>query len=663
MNVIEKLVSAFCVAFAGIGLMADSIAVPKSPVVEKERTANEQEKAILDTIAQINHINWVWNTIKTYNNSVVLAEEYDKISPGNLNLNRIPDEDILKHITIMLDTLHTLRMDEREIRHWRQNFNESRSLKLKTYYLKASRNAVETLTTQARGLNWDSGLAAVAQTAWNIAHYCANLHNDYANFVYELDNELVEKNFSFDTGKMKILHEQNKALLKAQWQLIRRYHLDDRLRVSDNDIRMLLDALKNDSPSRIYMRLVQMRERFCLFPEYWYYLSGVAMETGHIKEGLDACDTFFKVNRGIFRDDPMEGVVAVNKAFMLPKTDTNKQEIRRCLELAWKNNILRGDWQIGYLAAIMYKGVFKEQQTAEMMLEHAIVLIESAINNRRQNGVQAGMPLEDGLRNCRNALHQLRGESLESRNEMEESLITTQNVVLEEKYADSLNVTGITNKWVSFSLPNDDHIHDFGNFSLQIISRGTVVAGVGHATDCEVDTNGCIVLKFNTPFIPSRKGVDEYCLTYNNPKCRVKWKFRSLWYYFSDTEMNDFYEEILEIYRSKGLLVRFGVWLMSDDELNKIKTSFIEAACIQAFPHSVSINGNDFLYTHSLHSLYKMQPEGSESKDGNYEMFIEHTRQLCAKLKGRMYMGLDEFMPYIKQLSKEFWRDMVRNLR
>ena len=55
--------------------------------------AGEAEDAALDTIAQINHINWVVNTIKTYNNAIVLEEEYDKISPGRLNLNRIPDQD------------------------------------------------------------------------------------------------------------------------------------------------------------------------------------------------------------------------------------------------------------------------------------------------------------------------------------------------------------------------------------------------------------------------------------------------------------------------------------------------------------------------------------------------------------------------------------------
>ena len=55
--------------------------------------------AALDTIAQINHLNWVFNTIKTYNNALVLEEEYNKISPGHLNLNRIPDQEAMGRIT------------------------------------------------------------------------------------------------------------------------------------------------------------------------------------------------------------------------------------------------------------------------------------------------------------------------------------------------------------------------------------------------------------------------------------------------------------------------------------------------------------------------------------------------------------------------------------
>lgn len=395
-------------------------------------SGGDKEAAILDTIAQINHINWVVNVIKTYNNALVLEEEYEKISPGNLNFNRIPDEETLNRITKMLDTLYTLRKDDRNMRHWRRNFYESRARKLETYKLKASKQAVDTLTAQAKaccslwdwGTNPGGSLIAIAQTAWNMSHYSVRLYNDYDNFVYELDKTAAEQEFAFDTAKMDLLHQQNKGLLQDQWRLIRRYRLDDHLRVSDVDIKMLLAALKDDSHSRIYNRLVPMSERFCQFPEYWYYLSCAALETGHFAKGIEACDVFFKVNRGIFRDDPMVGTIALNKAFMLPKTDANKPELRRCLEIAWKNNVLRGDWQISYLAAIMYKGCFNDKDKAEMVLEHAVSLIESAIRDRQQYSSKVGVTLEEGLLNCRNALHQLRGEPLEQVNAYEKKYAT-----------------------------------------------------------------------------------------------------------------------------------------------------------------------------------------------------------------------------------------------
>ena len=401
-------------------------------VAQDVATSGGDKEAASDTIAQINHINWVVNVIKTYNNALVLEEEYEKISPGNLNFNRIPDEETLNRITKMLDTLYTLRKDDRNMRHWRRNFYESRARKLETYKLKASKQSVDTLTAQAKaccslwdwGTNPGGSLIAVAQTAWNMSHYSVSLYNDYDNFVYELDKTAAEQEFAFDTAKMDLLHQQNKDLLQDQWRLIRRYRLDDRLRVSDVDIKKLLAALKDDSHSRIYNRLVPMSERFCQFPEYWYYLSCAALETGHFAKGIEACDVFFKVNRGIFRDDPMVGTIALNKAFMLPKTDANKPELRRCLEIAWKNNVLRGDWQISYLAAIMYKGCFNDKDKAEMVLEHAVSLIESAIRDRQQYSSKVGVTLEEGLLNCRNALHQLRGEPLEQAKPQEKERAT-----------------------------------------------------------------------------------------------------------------------------------------------------------------------------------------------------------------------------------------------
>ena len=129
-----------------------------------------------------------------------------------------------------------------------------------------------------------------------------------------------------------------------------------------------------------------MKSRYRLFPEYWYYLSCAAMETGHFKEGRNACDTFFKVNRGIFRDDPMAGTVALNKAMMLDKDKANLPELKRCLEIIWEANQNRSNWEQDFVVASLYDGILHDSKKAVAILEHAIAALESEMSERKRMG-------------------------------------------------------------------------------------------------------------------------------------------------------------------------------------------------------------------------------------------------------------------------------------
>lgn len=510
-------------------------AVFADPVAQNTSSLpNEEREAILDMIAQINHINWVVCTIKSYNNIIVLEEEYEKISPGNLDLSRIPNEETLKRITRMLDTLYSLRRDDRQMKRWREDFKERRRREQKTYLLKASKQAVDTLTEQAKECcslwSWASNPAGsilnVAHTAFNMTHYSVSLYNDYDNFIYDLDKSASDKQFDFDSAKLDLLHKQNKEILEDQWSFIRRYKLDDRLRVSDVDIKLLLKCLKTENHEQLYIRLLPMRERFSLFPEYWYYLSCVAMETGHFKEGIEACDTFFRVNRRIFRDDPMEGTVAFNKAFMLSKTDANKQEVRKCLELAWKNNIIRGDWQLDYLAAIMHKGVFNEQAKAEMMLEHAVALIEQETREQVRYGNKAGVTLEEGLHNCRNALHELRGEPLEGNPKEEEDEIVSSIIASQS----NVNLVAFkpAEEFIEVRVPYNEHLQDFSKYGLKIMEGDICVQELRGYTSsemsrtCRISSDGsCLILNF--PFRGKPSNVYTFRLSYYDSSYPVEW--------------------------------------------------------------------------------------------------------------------------------------------
>lgn len=64
--------------------------------------------------------------IKNCNNTFALEEEYEKISSGMLNLNRIPDKETLDKIIALLEELHSMRKSEREMKFWRDHFDAER---------------------------------------------------------------------------------------------------------------------------------------------------------------------------------------------------------------------------------------------------------------------------------------------------------------------------------------------------------------------------------------------------------------------------------------------------------------------------------------------------------------------------------------------------------
>jgi hypothetical protein len=197
--------------------------------------------------------------------------------------------------------------------------------------------------------------------------------------------------------------------------MIRKYNFDDSLRVSDNDINLLINCLKDDDHDRVYSRIEPMRDKFKLFTVYWYYLSCAALETGHYDVGLEACDTFFKVNRNLFRDDYMLGGVAMNKAVMMKHDDANRDELVRCLEIAWKNNSGYGDWRRDYVLASLYAYVLHDKKSAEKVIRHAIASLESQMNNlmSKEDGALIDSVIGENLWTCRRFLEELNEDSFE----------------------------------------------------------------------------------------------------------------------------------------------------------------------------------------------------------------------------------------------------------
>ena len=347
--------------------------------------ATKNNDAVLDTIAQINHMNWVVTKINHYNNAIVLEEEYKKISPGMLNLNRIPDKETLDKIMALLDELHSMRKDERDIKYWRDHFDaECRQRQLEHWNSRIG-NIMDKAGAVVSGVASDyatSGpVVAAAKAAKEVATTAFDEYTAYQSFASKLEAEADRKVFEFDTKKLDAMHKRNKEMLQDQWDLIRKYKLDDSLRVAESDLLALIEILKDPDPTHIYPRIEPMKPRFPSFPVYWFYLSSAALEANEYAVGLEACDTFSKVNRGLFRDDPMAGIVALNKAIMMEKSDKSKDEIRRCLDEYRTKTACSPDWRRDYVCATLYFTVLGDKRAAAHVLNRSIAMLENNVKN------------------------------------------------------------------------------------------------------------------------------------------------------------------------------------------------------------------------------------------------------------------------------------------
>ncbi len=345
----------------------------------------EGQDAVLDTIAQINHMNWVVTKINHYNNALVLEEEYKKISPGMLNLNRIPDKETLDKITALLDELHSMRKDEREMKYWREHFDAECRQKQLEHWNSRVGNVVEKGTATAGGAATEVAMGdyvgAAAKVAREVAVTAFDEYTAYQSFANQLEATADKKVFEFDTKKLDAMHKRNREMLHDQWNLIRKYKLDDSLRVAESDLLALIEILKDPDPAHIYPRIEPMRPRFPAFPVYWYYLSSAALESNDYAMGLEACETFFKVNRGLFRDDPMAGIVALNKAIMMEKSDKSKDEVRLCLDAYRTKTACSPDWRRDYICATLYVSVLGDKKAAVHVLNRTIAILENNVRN------------------------------------------------------------------------------------------------------------------------------------------------------------------------------------------------------------------------------------------------------------------------------------------
>ena len=357
----------------------------------------------LNTQAYVNHINSVVETIRSYNNVIVLMEEYNALS-DNLDLDKIvmADEEVKESIKAIMDKLHEFMKKESEWKQFKEGVDGRRERAKLQQWAKFWKGGVDSLEQGVK----DASAAVDAAHIANVNPYMAGIRGavaavkefaknsidcyfDYQSAVAELRDEVKRKKYELGEEKKDELHVLNKEMLDRQVAWQKKYYgvngFGDLQRVTPGEVGELIEKIKKTRGVNTgnYKVLMQMKEKFPSFPMYWYYLALSAVEANEYREALLACQQFEKVNRGLFRYDKMARGAAIAKiSAMLGLDEVDKDEIGRLIGVVEHNNWKSDDVDASYFAASVCHSVLGDSQRAKRILEAAMFSLEGRYTQR-----------------------------------------------------------------------------------------------------------------------------------------------------------------------------------------------------------------------------------------------------------------------------------------
>ncbi len=339
----------------------------------------DHEKA-MTAIQFMNYLRYVSYEIADYNNVFVLEDEYRNLSPDNLNLGRIPDDQVALSITEHLQTLYELRMEEKD----RERFHDAQTKLAQRHRQDMLLNFLKSATTVAG--KESAMLAAVFAGATSgridadaitklssaMAGESFSVYENYVNYQRQLEDAAEEYQHKFDDRKMARLHEDNMKNFDFTRALIRRYGIEDKLRLTEADAKTLISCVKSEDKSGAFNQLKVMANHqpsFRHFPAFWCYYASFASLSGHHEEALEAANHFENISQySLFRRDRLAAQTAMAKIqSMIAKgmiSGDNAAQIKKALLTIVRYNYDSHEYDMAYFSAAVAHAVIGDDEFA-----------------------------------------------------------------------------------------------------------------------------------------------------------------------------------------------------------------------------------------------------------------------------------------------------------
>ena len=317
--------------------------------------------------------------ILDYEDLNVMEQEYEAIL-NNLNLENMPhDEALLSILKQLLDTITFFRIDAGDKKMLERQYKD----KMKN----AIWNAVPNFGLFVAGVDpITMGISLASQIGIGYMNYRkakASNQLDYESQLWKLQRTAIEQ-----------INALQRELFDTSWRLADAYGFDDRLRLSERQIKHYDSILMDDNALRKYDRLDSVKDNFIAYPPFWYHLGNTANdicrdsslsisdETRQYfrEKAKEHFKQFWDSNKfPLLREDQLASSCALEYADLLIEDGADREQIIGLLDKAVK--YAGNAWDVLQLCAIGYIRV--------NALDKAIPALRILVNEKYNSSVNA----------------------------------------------------------------------------------------------------------------------------------------------------------------------------------------------------------------------------------------------------------------------------------
>lgn len=220
----------------------------------------DMDQSILRAVYALNMCTVSVSQIIDYNDVYILEQEYDAIL-NNLNLEKMPKADALKNILVeLLNTITFFRIQE------------IRKTEIEKKYQQRMKNAIWSAIPNLNVIVAGGPVAIAYSLASQVGIGYMNYRKEKKNALNEKEKEALELRIT----AIEQFNALRRELFTTAWELAEEYNFDDRLRLTEKQIKQYNEILMDQDELRKYVRLEAIQNKFEAFPPFWYFFGHTA---------------------------------------------------------------------------------------------------------------------------------------------------------------------------------------------------------------------------------------------------------------------------------------------------------------------------------------------------------------------------------------------------